>query len=258
MKGEGLRTTEAELRRELAASLRRMRGRIYRKPRRAAALAAFDAERPAVLKTFGDGMEKFIRSAERYAAGKGVDNSAFSSKAAREDANKRLQRTREELGPILGLDDKERRSGLGEALDATYRGLSLAARQHVYGQLRDSITEAAKADEYRSWVWVARLDHKTCPVCWAMHGTEHKPTTKMVGHLMCRCHPELVSKGESREVTGIDLFDRLPEAEKLRILGSGKYRLYKQGKLILTDLIGRKNHVQYGPRLYERPLKRLV
>lgn len=47
----------------------------------------------------------------------------------------------------------------------------------------------ANADILDGWVWSSALDPRTCPVCWAMHGSVHPVTEVMQDHVCGRCHP---------------------------------------------------------------------
>ena len=94
---------------------------------------------------------------------------------------------RQELvrGMQLGLNPREtaRRTVLGNRMvQAFEHGFNLPlnraliiTRTEQIDAARDAaaLTHQANADLLRGWQWVAQLDTRTCPSCWAQHGTEH-------------------------------------------------------------------------------------
>lgn len=126
-------------------------------------------------------------------------------------------------------------------------------------------TYRANADVVRGWVWVAKLDERTCVICWAMHGTVHDIDEPFVSHIMCRCAPvpqtatfaelgfEGVQETRASVTPGPEHFARLSEDRQQRILGPAAWQAYHDGDLQLGDLVGRRDDVRWGPSLYRRP-----
>lgn len=268
----GLLGPEREARRRIAAALRRYRQSVERAAgpdyrNIGYALSTFDRDLDAALRQFAAALVPFLERASRraaYVTGAESLPRLDASKAVSQ-ARTKCQQTKRAVRDALMADTKtQRRAGIRRAFDGLFRSWARAARQYVYRQLRNVITAEVERqkDKYRGWVWVSQCDRRTCPVCWAMHGTEHQATTHMVSHLMCRCWPKPVRRGAKYGggvERGVDLFRALPGEDQRAILGPGKYALYKSGKLDLMDLVGRRSAGQgYGPSLYERPLKRIV
>lgn len=132
----------------------------------------------------------------------------------------------------------------------------------------------ASLDTYRAnphivttWVWHAALDRRTCAACWASHGEEFPTDRKPSMHPCCRCG--MVPRTRSWAELGIDLpdtrptvepgadvFEKLSGADKLTVLGPGKYELYRAGDLELSDLI-KTTRSAYGEARVEKPLREL-
>lgn len=131
-------------------------------------------------------------------------------------------------------------------------------------------TYRANSQVVTEWVWMAQLDKRTCPVCWAMHGTTHRPDEQMDSHPGCRCTPapktrswaELGFEGiEDTRPTikpGADVFDTLDPATQRAILGPGKHDAYQAGDLTLADLVARTSHPRWGAGRRERSLRELT
>lgn len=153
-------------------------------------------------------------------------------------------------------------------------GLPLAraltiARTEVLGVYRESTrrTYAANSDVLTGWQWHSALDKRTCPVCWSMHGTMHKPDESLDSHPSCRCAMLPVTKPWSQlgfagvpetRVTlekGADIFARQSDALKRAVLGPGKFKAYQEGKLSLSDLVVRTRSKVWGKGRRERSLR---
>lgn len=79
------------------------------------------------------------------------------------------------------------------------------------------------------WRWLAALDLRTCPICWALHGKIFKTKTKFGTHPNCRCTLTPVFADEAAKETGPELFAKLNDAQRKTIVGPRRLELYKQG-----------------------------
>lgn len=123
------------------------------------------------------------------------------------------------------------------------------------------------SDLVRGWRWWSALDRRTCPSCWAQHGSVHPLTETMATHPNCRCvaipatatWAELGIPGmpETPQATpGPQLFDRLAEADQRVILGPSKLAAYKARQITLGDLVERGEHPAWGPTSRTASLRR--
>lgn len=150
-----------------------------------------------------------------------------------------------------------------------HRALAIA-RTETLRAYRESarVAHAANTDLLQGWQWLATLDTTTCPVCVAMHGTM-LPAGEVQGtHPNCRCTALPVTRTwvdlgfpdvpESRTVLppGTDWFATLDSDAQRQILGPAKHDAYRRGSLALTDLVGYRDHPQWGPTRFELPLSR--
>lgn len=140
----------------------------------------------------------------------------------------------------------------------------------------DAWREAARAtqdvsrDTVAGWVWLARLDSRTCPACWAMHGTEH-PLTEPgpLGHQQCRCSraPKTVSWRD----LGIDMdepddeipdaeavFRALPRDQQLQIMGPARLALLDSGAITWADLARLRQNPGWRPSYVPTPVRDLT
>ena len=153
-------------------------------------------------------------------------------------------------------------------------GLPLAraltiARTETLGVYREATrqTFAANSDVLTGWEWHSALDKRTCPVCWSMHGTMHRPDESLDSHPSCRCAMLPVSKTwkelgfegvpETRVTLekGEDIFARQSEALQRAVLGPGKFTAYKEGRLTLRDTVMKTRSTKWGPGRRERSLR---
>lgn len=133
------------------------------------------------------------------------------------------------------------------------------ARASIVSTFRAGLLSAYRSsDSARGWVWIAALDRRTCPICWAKHGSIHPVDAPFYSHVLCRCVAQPLRRGESAPLTGPEEFARLSADDRLAILGPGKYDLYQAGRITLADLVEETTHPEYGPTLRERPLRVLA
>lgn len=138
---------------------------------------------------------------------------------------------------------------LNIARTETLRAYREASRQS-YLQNENSVT---------GWRWFAATDTRTCPGCWAMHGSAHSAEEHLDGHPSCRCVMIPVTKSWAEILgddsipdtrpeieTGEAMFARLSEEEQKQILGEGAFALYRDGKTTLADHVRQTSDPRWG------------
>lgn len=116
----------------------------------------------------------------------------------------------------------------------------------------------ANSDVVKGYRRQSALTVRTCPTCWALHGTwwpldapfdEHNsgrctaiPDTKSLAELGITGVPETPVE----VARGVDVFNTMTEADQRAILGPGKYDLFKAGKITLADMVQQDTHPRWG------------
>ena len=145
-----------------------------------------------------------------------------------------------------------------------------AARAGISDLYRDN------SDILQGWIWNAEETAQTCEVCWAMNGTQHELSEDLDSHPNCRCVQEPMTKTweQLADEFGDDFAD-VPETaarpfdpderfrsvlspdEQLKVLGAGKYALYRDGKIRLADLVTPTMSEKWGAGLRATTLREL-
>lgn len=140
-----------------------------------------------------------------------------------------------------------------ETLDAHRAGAALGQEQH--------------ADVLAGWTWLAELSNRTCPACFAMHGSEHELTDLgPQGHQQCRCSrmPRAKTWAELG-FTGIEeppslvpdageYFEGLPVADQKAILGPKRYDAWTQGEYPMGSWATKKSTPEWRDSYVVSPL----
>lgn len=171
-------------------------------------------------------------------------------------------------GLILGQGAREIarniRAGLGKNMARAMR----ISRTEILRAYREAShqTYLNNQDLIKGWIWRSARNLRTCAMCWAMDGTEHDLSERLDDHICGRCFmvpktvtwkdlgydvPEVVSQ----KISGEAAFAKLPASDQRMILGPAKYQAYKDKKITLSDLIGRKWSREWGSMRYERSLR---
>lgn len=82
---------------------------------------------------------------------------------------------------------KRMRAEMGMTLDRALR----ISRTETLRSYREATRRDFKENPQvvKGWIWSAALDLRTCPMCWAMHGTKHTVNETLDDHPNGRCHP---------------------------------------------------------------------
>lgn len=137
------------------------------------------------------------------------------------------------------------------------------------GRATSAAVHAANADVVQSWVWIASLSHRTCPGCWAMHGTEHPLTEAGPNDHHCGRCARLPKVRPWRDL-GIDLdelpdmvpdaataFGKLPRVDQLAVMGPGRLALLEGGVIRIGDLAELRGNGQWRDSWAPRPVSDL-
>lgn len=176
-------------------------------------------------------------------------------------------------GVGLGRSPRDTAQRLTQLADMPrWRALNIARTEtmRAYREAnRRTLTRNRRVVE--GWRWSAALDSRTCPVCWAMHGTLFPVEATFGSHPSCRCAPVPATKswsdlgvpdvqdGPQLQMTaGPELFARQPAYVQRAVLGPGKYAAWKDGRFDLADLVGIRQDATWGEVRFERPLAALI
>jgi SPP1 gp7 family putative phage head morphogenesis protein len=151
------------------------------------------------------------------------------------------------------------------------RALTIARTETLdaYRQAAAAVQDASR-DVLEGWVWLAQLDGRGCPACWAMHGTVHPlDEPGPLGHPNCRC--SRAPKTQSWRDLGFDMdepedqipdaeqvFQALPRAVQVRIMGPARLGLLDRGEVSWPDLARRKDNPGWRPSWMPVPVQDLA
>lgn len=106
----------------------------------------------------------------------------------------------------------------------------------------------ANADVLNGWEWLSALDKRTCPACWAQHGTFHKLDERGPdGHQQCRCSrlPATqswkslgfnIEEPPSLMPSAQDVFSSMSREDQLAVMGKTRLDLLDSGQIDWSDL----------------------
>lgn len=172
-------------------------------------------------------------------------------------------------GVAMGLNPREivrrARKELGKSLVRSLR----IARTEVMRAYREAGLRSMRAnsDLVRGWIWHSAANERTCPACWAMHGTVHTLDERLGDHPNGRCAMVPITKTwselgyegvpeERLEVdSGENIFASLPEAQQLAIIGRRALEAYKSGAIRLKDFVGWRHDPRWGTTIFVKSLR---
>lgn len=131
----------------------------------------------------------------------------------------------------------------------------------------------ANADLLDGWVWLATVEgrsaDRTCPSCWAMHGTVHPLTfAGPLDHQQGRC--ARAPHVKPWQALGIDLdepddstpdrqaaFDALTDQQQTAVLGAARLALLRAGRISWADIPVSRDNPAWRTSFVPRPLRDL-
>lgn len=171
------------------------------------------------------------------------------------------------VGVATGQNPVEVARSIRGAMGITRHRALTIARTETMRTFRETTrrTLEANSDVVQGWIWHSAANVRTCAACWAMHGTFHPVTERLAAHVRCRCamlpqtktwaelgYPEVDAQAERVTVpTGAELFRQLSPADRARVLGPTKAKLYESGAIELGDLIRRNRSKDWGESITE-------
>lgn len=189
-------------------------------------------------------------------------------------------------GIALGYNPRKTARLVREALGTSLNRALTIARTETLRAQRIAANENYRANDniVKGWRWSADVNSdRTCPACFAMHGTEHPLSENMESHPSCRCaavsitftYEELyerwglnpddgkrldlidnreavykkynISNDKLRQfMNGEDAFKSLSPEEQRSILGNTRWLAWKDGKLEFSNFVKTTYSPEYG------------
>lgn len=147
------------------------------------------------------------------------------------------------------------------------------ARTEILDAHRAATTAAnkANADTLTGWQWVAQLDKRTCPSCWSLHGSTYDvDDAGPHDHQQGRCVGVPVTKTWAQlGFGGLDepasvlpdaraVFDDLPRADRVAVMGPQRLQLLDRGEIRWADLSRKRTTAGWRDSYAPTPLGALV
>lgn len=176
-----------------------------------------------------------------------------------EDQAVQAMKTELVRGIVVGSNPREAARRMVRRVEGAFNGGLARASNIARTEMLDAHRAGAKAAQdanaelLAGWVWLAKLNERTCASCWAKHGTvypldEPGPLDYQSGR--CSRMPKTKTWAELG-FEGIDepddfvpdaraTFDALPRETKLAILGPARLRMLEDGEIDWADLSARR------------------
>jgi len=153
-----------------------------------------------------------------------------------EDVARTVNRTLVD-GIVVGDNPRDAARTLLRRVGRTLDGGIVRAERIMRTEMLDAYRNAnaviqnANSDVVEGWEWWSAGDETTCAACWAMHGEQFDNSVPGPdGHPNCRCAriPVVLASLRGNFTDGPskdELWDRLSDQQRLRVLGPTRYEL---------------------------------
>lgn len=165
-------------------------------------------------------------------------------------------------GIALGYNPRKTAAKIRHAMGMHLNRALMIARTETLRAYREATIQNYRAndDVVMGWWWTASLSRRTCPSCIALHGTWHPLSERMESHPRCRCTQIPGTKDSPPPLEkGTEWFAKQDEATQRAILvNNATFNAYKDGKIALQDLVGRRIDPRWGSTYHHLSLKRAL
>ncbi|GAA0403010.1 hypothetical protein GCM10009530_63730 [Microbispora corallina] len=183
-------------------------------------------------------------------------------------------------GVVTGDNPRDAAAAMVKRVEGQFNGGLARAAVIARTEVLDAHRQAAEigqqdhADVLAGWIWHAEVTGpsrlRTCPSCWAQHGTLH-PITEPgpLDHHQGRC--SRTPKTKSWADLGFDLdepadalpdaraiFDALPREDQLQIMGPARLQLLDDGAIGWADLSSRRSTNGWRDAFHVTPVAELT
>lgn len=179
-------------------------------------------------------------------------------------------------GVAMGLNPRESARHLMRRLEGQFNGGLARALNIARTEILDAHRAAAAASQEENsetlagWVWLAKLDARTCPSCWAQHGRLHPlEEAGPLDHQSGRC--ARMPKTKSWKELGFDVpeppdvlpkaeqtFAGLSAADQLKVMGAARLAALQRGDITWADLSQRRRTDGWRDSYSVTPLRDLL
>lgn len=215
-----------------------------------------------------------LAEAQVYGDIAGLHAGAFANAQALLSAASPLKVLFDEIGPTAvvkarevfaqGIAEGWNPRKMGRVLANEIEGLSkrravLIARTEQIRAYRTANRDVYKrnSDVLRGWRWTAAKTPATCAMCLALDGEVFPVEETLSSHPACRCSMVPLPNtdfGGPQPSSGEDYFAKLSEEDQNRILGKGKAKMYREGKITLKDNVDFVDSPEWGRQPRPRTL----
>lgn len=163
-------------------------------------------------------------------------------------------------GLALGGNPRDVALRMVDNLRLAYVRAERIARTELLRAYRETTRQSymANANVVHGWIWYSALDVRTCPACWAMHGTRHTLDEVLDDHPNGRCAMVPVTDWSRPVPLGDVIFADLPQDKQRAILGQAAWEAYRDGRVALRDFVGRRSHSRWGTMRYAKSLRSVL
>ncbi len=170
-------------------------------------------------------------------------------------------------GVALGQNPREVARNMNRVGQIPVQRATLIARTEMMRLYRETSLAVYKGNKelVKGWTWLSALDRRTCPLCWSMHGTQHKLDEQMDSHPACRCTMVPITRswdelkvdpppgggkvpGYAKVLMGEAAFLGLAVVAQRAVLGPARHSLWMKGKFRFIDQVTKPaSHRFLGP-----------
>lgn len=168
------------------------------------------------------------------------------------------------IGLGLGQNPRSIARSIRDALGGDLARALRISRTEVLRAYREASRQSYQANShiFSGYIRRSARSARTCAACWAKDGEIYPLGTPLDDHPNGRCfmvpYDSEMSEFYDLDNTGARAFERLPDSEKLTVLGAAKFAAYQDGRITLQDLVVHHHDTEWGDTVTEAGLSRVL